>query len=210
MSEKAEKSSVRKWMEILVPDFLMGTIAAIVGVKLAQEDKTPAQKTAATLGSKIGEVLAFDRGHFLHELRVINTATHGGIQPLIDLFDKIERNGGLIKIRGKWRREEWIARKLLLIPPEYRQTDYPWLAKLLKNDPVQFFSKLEILNNDGWVQIIRQVKVMAGELVKNPAVKNVWAELDNRAQNIANQLQPTRDRLRAEAQRGGWRTWLEF
>lgn len=108
-------------------------------------------------------------------------------------------------------RENRTANLLLKIPREQRREVFEWLCWL---DDQQFEQVLDLLENNKIEEFLARnwakIKIIAGELVKNPAIKNVWAELDNRAQNITNQLQPTRDRLRAEAQERGWRTWFQF
>lgn len=198
-----EKNPIKKWIEILVPDFVTGVVAAFAGAKIAAADKDKEPSTAKNLGYSIGQVLALDRGEFLHELRVINARTQGGLESLIKLFDKLEKGNGLIKIGKRWYREEWITRKLLMIPPKYRSSEYPWLNDLLEQSPVQFFAKLELLNNDGWVQILRQ----ATEITKNGL-----REIDNSqtVKRLNKRLRRVRNELRTEAQRGGWRIWLEF
>jgi len=208
----------------VITGVITGFVGAITGAKIAEKNRegsTEKSNHAEKIGIALNEMFALNRGEFLHELRFINTSTNGGVNAIIDLFKKAEKSGGLIKIEGKIYREEWITRKLLMIPPKYRATEYPWLNELLEQNKREFFTQLEILNNDGWLQIMRQIKAI---IEKNPKVKKAVAlgkksikNADSFANSIARGLKPASRRLKQElresrelTRQGGWRLWFDF
>ena len=110
----------------------------------------------------------FNRPEFMNELRVINADTGGKIQPILDLFEKFQKKGGVLVVKGNTYRENWTGKMLQSIELDHRAADYEWLADILAKDPSKFFAMLEILNDDNVMQIMKQAWTVFS---RNPAGK---------------------------------------
>lgn len=180
------------WLKGDIITGLLTIIGTIVGTEVLKREQEKEKPTAGeAIGIALNKMFQLDRGEFLHGLNLINSSTNGGVEALLKLFNELESKNGLISVAGKWYREEWVTRKLLMIPPKYRATEYPWLSALLEQDQgrIQFFSKLEILNNDGWLQIIRQIKAIVKEkMEKMPIAKTDFKKLDRKTAKLINRL----------------------
>ncbi len=177
--------TVKKWAGILIPDVIAAGVGAWAGSELAEMRGEKGEKP--TVGEMVGVALAkryaLDRAAFLRMLHEIDVRTKGGLKAILNLYQK-ELKGRQYVVVGRRRKwEEWITRRLLVIPVRNRETEYRRLNDILKKNRAAFFAELEILNNDGWQQDAAEVclRVKAGG-------KKVLRASDNEIANVTRVL----------------------
>lgn len=186
--------------------------AVLIGEKVASstdKDKSAADHTTSVIEAarKLAETEKFDRQGFLLELGVINTdTTTDELRPIFDLFHELWKKKGVIFVgRGKLRRsyrENQIGHLLQMVPIDQRQTEYVRLARLLAADREEFFSQLEILNNDRIQQFARQFLAELEDSELGKSIATAANELAEPLETITGQdgtLRNLRDRVRARA-----------
>ncbi len=151
------------------------------------EKSTPAEVAGRLIRQKLEE-MKFDRGEFLHELRVINARTGEEIKPIIDLFNEFEKNRGILWIGGRLYRENWVGKMLMEVPPEHRTENYRWLAETLSTSREDFFAMLEILNDDKLQQIVRQLFVQAKQFADDHKISDKLERADKSVASLLDSI----------------------
>lgn len=170
-------------------------LGGVIGAQVADLRGKATQEVAA----EVRRVFLPDREDVMKELLFLGD----GARELIELLKKANRDG-FVTVHGKRYTENWIVTMLLKIEPEDRQWVYSFLNEAYTHGEEEFFTLLEILHNDGVFQWLQVAKAVAGK-----KLRSAIAAADLGATELNVKLQPTRDKLRARAEKKGWRAWLD-
>lgn len=190
-------------MKIKVSDLVQNVIVlggeiltSFVGAKLAERDSKEKATPEEVAREIVRTVLKERDDELLKEL--IQLQDEG--VAIAELLKEANRQG-FVKVGDKVYREGLIERLLRSINPEDRPTVFRVLNKACARSREEFFGLLGILHNDNWLQMLRVAGNLTGEELDKlrPSLRRV-----NR------KLQPMARRLHAEAERKGWRSWLDF
>lgn len=194
--------------------YFMNVAGALFGAGVHET----AGKAVETLGGKMGErmwkYIAPDREDIMKALITLQC------NAIIALLKGAERNSGIIDIAGVQYREAWVITKLLEIEERDRAAILVLLDDVCEDDPAEFMAYLNILHNDGLLQLAillwRRIKDVAGDpryvepakklasfiTEKTPEYYNEFSSWTNKA------IASAQAKIDARNERGGIRRWL--
>lgn len=190
---------------------LIGT--GVEGLFDKKDGKTTAQAVGTAIGQaakRMAEERRKTRQGFLHELRIVNRRTHDGCAAILDLFKEFNRGRNVIWVdfgtHRKPYREGWTENKLRSIPPEERDAEWPILDRELQTGRPEFFTSLEILNDDEWRQRMTELRMRLGESRAAQVIGQAATALDAAATDatpgamqVVQNINALRDWLRNQA-----------
>lgn len=169
-----------------------------------------------------------DREEVMKELIRLQEEAEGNIAALIALLKRMEPQG-FIRVnrpddRGRPRRrfyfEARLVNLLLGVDPPDRQWVYPYLSGVLERDQAEFWAWLDIMDDDGWHQILMVAREIARETgapiaeafgtafrAALSASRTAAVGVDRAAERLANRLEPLAERFETFVDRAEAR-WL--
>jgi len=133
------------WKKVFGGDVLAAIAGGLLGAKLAETNLKA--KVLEEVGNGIRKQLTPNREEVMKELLLLDE--NGAA--LVELLEEAN-NKRFFPLGKKRYPENWIINMLLKIPLEDRPWVYPILNRICKKNREKFFTHLEILCNDGFLQ----------------------------------------------------------
>ena len=171
--------AVPTWLSAL-GHFTSDVVGTMLGIQVAETRG----KAAEAAGKELRRVLMPDREDIMKEILYLGEDAKN----LHDLL--VEAEHGFVEVEGKRYRENWIINMLLKVDSKDRGWVFRMLNEVLSQDRKDFFTHLEILHNDGWLQYLRLAKIVVEEKMgevktKLPKFSDVVERVDRWAANTA-------------------------
>lgn len=149
--------AVPTWLSAL-GHFASDVVGTMLGIQVTEERR----KAAEIAGTELKRVLMPDREDVMKEILYLGDEA----KSLFDLLTEAEH--GFIEMEGKRYAENWIINMLLKVDAEDRGWVFRILNEVLEvQGREEFFTHLEILHNDGWLQYLKLVKAEVGEVIES-------------------------------------------
>lgn len=164
--------------------FFGDVLGGFIGARLVGDLREKATEEAA---KEVQRVLSPDREDVLKDLLRLGDEAAA----ILKLIGEANREG-FVTVQERRYTENWIVNMLLKIEPKDRAWVYPILNAVLALNREEFFTLLEVLHNDGflqWMQVLRAV------------VKEKLQPVTQQINTLAGQLETIRDQVKAWAQR---------
>ena len=156
---------VPTWLSAL-GHFGSDILGGILGARLSEPDWK--RQVAVKIGEHAGKVVLPDREDIMKELLKLGEDSDA----IIALLTEARRNK-FIQIGAKKYREGWIITTLLEVDPQDRRWVFEFLNSVCTRSREDFFTLLEIINKDDWVQFMW----MAGVYTKEGALRSsAWVK----------------------------------
>ncbi len=173
--------AVPTWLSAL-GHFTSDVVGTMFGIQVAETRK----KAAEVAGTELKRALMPDREDVMKEILYLGDEAKALHELLVEANEL-----GFVVSEGKRRAESWIVNMLLKVDPRDRSWVFRMLNEALaEQGRKEFFTHLETLHNDGWLQYLRLAKIVAGEKMgkvkaKLPKLGDVVEQVDHWAANTA-------------------------
>ncbi|OHA00637.1 MAG: hypothetical protein A3C11_01910 [Candidatus Sungbacteria bacterium RIFCSPHIGHO2_02_FULL_49_12] len=181
--------------------------AAILGGHLGarwSEMKDDAKEAAM---EALKRALILDREEVAKDLERYNCSK------ILALLVEMNQHGSRVRVGTKRYWEHWTILMLQSVEPQDREWYYPLLDAELGKSREEFFARLGILHNDGWLQWLKENSFALGDILERAGVNQAsWDQLKRDFAPIAHDLDNWTIQQRATLQRRARRQhgWLAF
>lgn len=181
--------------------------AAILGGHLGAkwtEMKEDAKKAAL---ESLKRALILDREEVAKDLERYNCTK------ILALLVDMNKNRGRIQVGTNRYWEHWTIMMLQSVEPRDRNWYYPLLDTELDKSREEFFARLAILHNDGWLQWLKENSFVIGEILAQAGVNRVnWDQLKQSVTPLKGDFDSWAHKLRLSQKRRSQRqsSWHTF
>lgn len=148
---------VPSWLSAL-GHFGSDILGGIIGARLGES--AGRAQLGAEIKARLEKVLVIpDREDVMKEL--LRLEREGAA--IVRLLNRANAARGIVKVGDKYYTENFIISMLLKVEPQDREWVFSFLNGILERSEGEFFTQLEILHNDGYLQYLLVIKSVVGE-----------------------------------------------